>query len=399
MPALDHLSSLLIDWLNLLVRWAHVAVAIGWIGTSFYFIALDLSLRKRAAAEGVAGTAWEVHGGGFYRVDKYAVAPPDLPPDLVWYRWEAYLTWVTGFVLLILQYYLRADVFLVQPAVLDLSPVQAVVISVISLAVGLFAYDRLCRSDLRLHPASLAGAVYVLIVLAALFFTRTFSGRGALIHVGSLIGTMMAFNVFAVIIPNQKKIIAKLLAGQTPDPELGAVAKTRSVHNNYLTLPVILLMVSNHYPVLTGSNGYSWLVVALIVVVGAAMRHFLNRHDAGDPLAKIGWTLPVAAVALVGAIYLTIPQTNLASAGTVVSEGEVLAIVGKHCVMCHSPRPTHEGFDAPPKDVVLTSIAEVRRHGDQILDQAVFGDTMPLGNETGMTYEERQKLGAFLLNK
>jgi uncharacterized membrane protein len=288
------------------------------------------------------------------------------------------------------------DIYLIQPAVLDLNPTQAIVISVISLAIGVFVYDRLCRSDLRLHPPSLAGAVYVLIVMAALFYGRTFSGRAALIHDGALIGSIMAFNVFAVIIPNQKKIVAALLAGQAPDPTLGAIAKTRSVHNNYLTLPVVVLMVSNHYPELTASSGTSWLAVALIIVVGAAVRHFLNRHDAGDPLAEIGWTLPLAAVALAGAMYLTLPQATVATSNVAVNEGEALAIVGKHCVMCHSTRPTHEGFDAPPKDVVLNSIADIRLHGDQILAQAVFGDTMPLGNETGMTYEERQKLGAFI---
>ena len=196
MPVLESLTPFLLDWLNLLVRWGHVAVGIGWIGTSFYFIALDLGLRKRPAGEGVLGTAWEVHGGGFYRVDKYAVAPPELPPDLIWFRWEAYLTWITGFALLILTYYLRADVYLVQPSVLDLKPNQAIVISLATLAIGLFAYDRLCKSDLRLHPPSLAGAVYVLILMAALTFGRTFSGRGALIHVGTLIGTIMAYNVF-----------------------------------------------------------------------------------------------------------------------------------------------------------------------------------------------------------
>jgi uncharacterized membrane protein len=207
--------------------------------------------------------------------------------------------------------------------------------------------------------------------------------------------------VFAVIIPNQKKAVAALMAGEVPDPELGRAAKMRSVHNNYLTLPVLVLMLSNHSPQLTASSGTSWLVVALIVIVGAGFRHFLNRHDAGDPLLKAGWTLPIAAVALIGAMYLSAPQpiaTGTADAGP-VSDGEVLAIVGTHCVMCHAEHPTHDGFDAPPKGVILTSVADIRLHGEQILEQAVYGDTMPLGNETGMTEAERQKLGAFILNK
>jgi len=237
-------------------------------------------------------------------------------------------------------------------------------------------------------------------VVFALFYGRTFSGQGAMIHVGALMGTIMAYNVFGVIIPNQKKIVAALMGGQEPDPALGAAAKMRSVHNNYLTLPVLVMMISNHYPQLTASSGTSWLVVALIIIVGAAVRHFFNRHDAGDPLRKIAWTLPVAAAALIGAIYLSAPQTTaLPTTAGAVSEGEVLAIVGTHCVMCHSQHPTHEGFDAPPKGVILGSVADIRLHGQQILEQAVYGDTMPLGNETGMTDAERQKLGAFILNK
>jgi uncharacterized membrane protein len=218
-----------------------------------------------------------------------------------------------------------------------------------------------------------------------------------MIHVGAFIGSIMAYNVFAVIIPNQKKIVAALIAGTEPDPELGAEAKTRSVHNNYLTLPVLVLMVSNHYPQLTQSNGYSWLVVGAIVVTGAAVRHFFNRHDAGDPFVKIGWTLPVAAVALAAAVYMTLPRTTIAVPTVAVTESEALAIVAEHCVMCHSDRPTHQGLSAPPLDVVLTSIEAIRRHGQQILDQAVLSDSMPLGNETRMTAEERQRLGAYLL--
>ncbi len=391
--------SLALDWLSLLTRWAHVMIGIGWIGTSFYFIALDLSLRKRDATPGVAGTSWEVHGGGFYKVDKYTVAPANLPPDLIWFRWEAYLTWVSGFALLVLLYYVRADVYLINRDVLDLTAGQAIVMSLASLAIGLFVYERLCRSDLRLHAPSLAGTVFVLILMEALFFTRTFSGRGAMIHVGAFIGTIMAYNVFAVIIPNQKKIVASLLAGEAPDPEFGAVAKTRSVHNNYLTLPLVLFMVSNHYPQLTQTNGYAWLVIGAIVIGGAAVRHFFNRHDAGDPFAKIGWTLPVAAVALGAAVYMTLPREAPAGApDVVVTEGEALAIVAKHCVMCHSARPTHAGISAPPKEVVLTSIEDIRKRGREILEQAVASDTMPLGNETGMTADERKLLGAFVQN-
>lgn len=390
------MSAFLIDWLNLAFRWAHLVVGIGWIGTSFYFIALDLSLRRREHMnEGVYGTAWEVHGGGFYHVEKYLVAPKTLPDDLVWYKWEAYLTWVTGFALLVLQYYWRADNFMIDRAVMPLLPAQAIVISLLSLAAGWFAYDALCKSPIGKSTPVLAVAVFALVMIAAFIFSHVYSGRGALIHVGAFIGTIMAVNVFGLIIPNQKKITAALIAGRAPDPALGAQGKQRSVHNNYLTLPVLLLMVSNHYPFLTG-HPEPWLLVALIIVVGAAVRHFLNRHDAGDPFGKIAWTLPVAAAALAVAVFLTAPKGNASLAGVVVSDGEVMAIVGKHCVMCHSERPSHEGFDAPPKDVVLGSLDDLRRHAVEIVAQAVHADTMPLGNETGMSEGERLKLGAWL---
>ena len=389
------MSAFLLEWLNLILRWAHLVVGIGWIGTSFYFIALDLGLRKREGMpDGVYGTAWEVHGGGFYHVQKYLVAPPTLPPDLIWFKWEAYLTWVTGFGLLIVQYYVNARAFLINPAVLPLLPSQAVVISMLGLLLGWLVYDRICKSALGRNPTLLAVLVFALVVFAAWAFTNVFSGRGAFIHVGAFIGTIMAVNVFGIIIPNQKKIAAALMAGRAPDPALGAQGKQRSVHNNYLTLPVLVLMVSSHYPMLY-SHPHSWLVVTLIVVIGAAARHFLNRHDAGDPLARIWWTLPVMAVGLAVALWLTAPR-QVETGDFVVTDGEVLTILARHCAMCHSPRPSHEGFDAPPKGVVLVSIDDLVRNREQVIAQTVHGDAMPLGNETAMTEQERAALGAFL---
>ncbi|MCB1502139.1 MAG: urate hydroxylase PuuD [Bauldia sp.] len=392
------MSAFLIEWLNLAIRWSHLVVGIGWIGTSFYFIALDLSLRKRETMpEGVYGTAWEVHGGGFYHVQKYLVAPSTLPPDLIWFKWEAYLTWVTGFGLLIVQYYVHARAYLIDPSVQPLLPAQAVVISILSLGAGWLIYDRICKSPIGRNTTLLAVLVFALIVFAAFVYSHVFSGRGAFIHVGAFVGTIMAVNVFGIIIPNQRKITAALLAGRPPDPALGAQGKQRSVHNNYLTLPVLVMMVSSHYPMLF-SHPQSWLVVALIIVIGGSARHFLNRHDAGDPLAKIWWTLPVMAVGLAAAIWLTAPRA-LDTSGVAVNEGEVLTIVAKHCVMCHSARPSHEGFDAPPKGVVLVSIDDVVRNKEQVLAQAVNGDAMPLGNETAITDQERAALGAFLQSR
>ena len=386
------------DWLNLLLRWAHLVAGIAWIGTSFYFIALDLSLRRaRDAPEGVAGAAWEVHGGGFYRVEKYAVAPPSLPEHLTWFRWEAYLTWMTGFALLVVQFHLDAEAWLIDPAVMPLDAWQAVAVSVASLAAGWLAYDAICRSRAGANAVVLAVVVFALVVFAAWGYTRVFSARAALVHAGALIGTLMAFNVFAVIIPNQKKAVAALLAGEAPDPRLGAVARQRSVHNTYLTLPVLLLMVSGHYPMLTG-HPHAWLLVALIIVGGGCARHFLVHHEVGTPFASIAWTLPVIAVALAVAVWLTFPappDTN-ATRGQGVSDVEVLGMIDAHCASCHARQPVHPAFGTAPKNVVLETADDLRRYASLIDLHTVRTRTMPLGNETGMTDAERARLGAWL---
>ena len=386
------------DWINLLLRWAHLIAGIAWIGTSFYFIALDLSLRRaKDAPEGVAGTAWEVHGGGFYRVEKYAVAPPSLPAHLTWFRWEAYLTWMTGFALLVVQFHLDAEAWLVDPAVMPLDVWQAVAISIVSLAAGWLAYDAICRSRAGANAVVLACVVFALVVFATWGYTRVFSARGALVHAGALIGTLMAFNVFAVIIPNQKKAVAALLAGEAPDPRLGVVARQRSVHNTYLTLPVLLLMVSGHYPMLTG-HPHAWLLVALIIVGGGCARHFLVHHEVGTPFASIAWTLPVMAVALAVSVWLTAPAPLDANAtrGQRVSDVEALGITDAHCASCHAQQPTHPAFKVAPKNVVLETAGDLRRYASLIDLHTVRTRTMPLGNETGMTDAERSRLGAWL---
>jgi uncharacterized membrane protein len=385
------------DWINLLVRWFHLIVGIAWIGASFHFIWLDFSLRARERMnEGVSGTSWMVHGGGFYHVEKYQVAPASLPDDLHWFKWEAYLTFLSGFALLIVQYYWNASAFLVDRSVLDISGGEAVLISVLALAGGWFAYDGLCRSVLRDNTPVLALAVFGLICLAAFVFTHIFSGRGAFIHTGAMVGTMMAANVFQVIIPNQKVVTGDLLAGRTPDAKYGKIGKQRSLHNNYLTLPVLLFMVSNHYPFLY-AHPNSWLVAAFIVLTGGLVRHFLNRVDAGEKPSKVAWALPAAAVALLAAIVWTAPSRPAAVAGG-VSDAEVLAVTRTHCVMCHQARPTHEAFRGgePPKGVVLDSLEAIRKNAGQVMIQAVQGRAMPLGNETNITDAERAKLGAWI---
>ena len=384
------------DWLNLLLRWAHLVAGIAWIGTSFYFIALDLSLRRRGdAPEGVTGTAWEVHGGGFYRVEKYAVAPPALPEHLTWFRWEAYLAWLTGFALLVVQFYVDAPAWLVDPAVMSLGTWQASAISVASLAAGWAVYTVLCRSKIGANAVMLAAAVFALFVAATWGYTQVFSARAALIHAGALIGTVMAFNVFMVIIPNQKKVVAALLAGEAPDPDLGEVAKQRSLHNTYLTLPVLLLMVSGHYPMLTG-HPHAWLLVALIIVGGGCARHFLVHVEVGKPFASVAWALPVIAVALAVAVSMTAPASRDSSAAQPVSDVEVLGITDAHCVSCHAQAPAHPAFRTAPKNILLNTTDDLRRYADLVELHSVRTRTMPLGNPTGMTDSERARLGAWL---
>lgn len=384
------------DWLNLLIRWAHMIAGIGWIGTSFYFVALDMSLRKREGMkDGVLGTAWEVHGGGFYHVEKFTVAPKDLPDDLVWYKWEAYLTWLTGILLMTVQFYWHAETWLIDPAVMDLSIAQAITLSLGSMAAGWVIYDSLlCRSPIGRDPILLGGLTFLLILGAAYLYTNTFSPRAALVHVGAFTGTLMAANVFAVIIPNQKRITAALLAGKEPDPKYGAMGKQRSLHNTYLTLPVLLMMVSGHYPMLN-SHPQAWLIVGCILVIGAAGRYFLVRHEVGDGIDKIGWCLPIIGIGFLGAVVLTWP-TDIASKVGPVSEAEAVAIAATHCGACHAAIPSHEAFEEPPKNIVLEGAEDLRRHAAAIMAQAVRGQAMPLGNETGMTAEERLKLGAWL---
>ena len=383
------------EWTNLLFRWAHITIGIGWIGASFYFVWLDLALRKRKdMKKGVAGTVWMVHGGGFYHVEKYEVAPDQLPTDLHWFKWEAYLTWVTGIVLLILQYYINATSYLIDPQILPLEPWQAISISAASLLVGWILYDLLCRSPLGKNEGLLAAVLFVIILAWAAFFSEVFSGRGALVHTGALIGTMMAANVFMVIIPRQRKAAKSLLAGETPDPSHGIIAKQRSVHNNYLTLPVLLMMVSSHYPAFV-SHPFKWAIVGLIVIAGASVRHFINGHDAGKNLGTIVWVLGVGVGAILLAYGITAYRPDSAG-GAMISNDRAFEIVSQRCGACHAATPSHEAFDEAPAGLRFDTLEEIIRHRDAIRAQAVIGQTMPLGNETEMTMDERRNLGTWL---
>ena len=388
---------LLQDWLGLLVRWFHVITAIAWIGSSFYFMWLDNSLRDYGTLEPRAsGENWSVHGGGFYHIQKFMVTPERMPAELHWFKWESYMTWVSGFSLMAIVYYWRADSYLIDRTVLDMSPAVAIAISVGSLAVGWVIYDVMCRSPLRERAGMLFTVLFGFIILAAYGFGLVFSDRAAFLHVGAMIATMMSANVFMVIIPNQKKVVAALAAGETPDPALGKAAKLRSTHNNYLTLPVLFMMISNHYPIVFGHD-WNWLVVALVLALGVVVRDFFNARNAGRSGAALSWQWPMAAALSVALIALTGWKPG---AGTVVEGGvftaEALAIVQTRCLSCHAAKPTDEDFQAAPGGVMFDDAAQLKSHAAKVLAQAVLTRAMPLGNKTGMTDAERARLGAWI---
>ncbi|WP_448191086.1 urate hydroxylase PuuD [Azospirillum sp. sgz301742] len=384
------------EWVNLMARWLHVITAVAWVGSSFYFIHLDLSLQKRPhLPPGTQGEAWQIHGGGFYNMVKYLVAPPQLPKELTWFKWESYTTWLSGFFLLCVLYYRGADLLLIDPAVLDLPWWGTVAASLASLALGWLVYDALCKSPLGNDDTRLALAGFVFLVVVAWGLTHVFSGRGAMLHMGALIGTMMSANVFLVIIPNQRKTVDAMLRGETPDPMLGKKAKQRSLHNNYLTLPVVFLMLSNHYPLTFGTR-YNWVIVGVVLVVGAVIRHFFNSRHAGKPTPWWTWAAAAAGMALVVWLSTAGPKdADLAAAPTRVGFNEVEEIVSSRCSMCHAASPVWEGIHEAPRGVRLDSAAAIRRHAGLIRVQAGLSDAMPPGNVTRITPAERRALAAW----
>ena len=384
-----------LDWVELLVRWTHVIAGIAWIGSSFYFIALDASLQAHPRLDKrVKGEAWQVHGGGFYQMQKFTVAPDYLPEHLTWFKWEAYSTWIFGFVLLCLTYYVNPNFYLIDKGVLDLSPALADAIGVVSLACGWLIYDRLCKSWIGQNTLRLATVGFVLLVAATFGYTHVFSGRGAFVHVGALVGSIMVANVFFVIIPNQTIVVRDLIAGRTPDPKLGAEAKQRSVHNNYLTLPVVFVMLSNHYA-FTYSTRWSWLVLAAVFVASFLVRHWFNTKHTG---AKPDWWLwPAAAVPMLAAAALTFAgQPGAASATSGIKFAEVQQIVTARCVVCHAAKPSFEGIEEAPKGIMLDTAERIVTLAPQINIQAVQTKVMPLGNLTNITDDERAKLAAWV---
>ena len=391
------MESVLTEWLSLIVRWLHVVAGIAWIGSSFYFIHLDLSLKPRSGLpQGVQGDAWQVHGGGFYHMVKYLVAPARMPDELTWFKWEAYTTWLSGFALLVIVYYLGAELYLIDRSVLELTAPVAAAVAFGSLLLAWLFYEALCRSPLGRHEVALAFIGYVFLIALTYSFTHVFSGRGAFTQIGALIGTIMVANVFVIVIPNQKKTVAALLAGQEPKAIWGEEAKQRSVHNNYLTLPVVFLMIANHYPLMFATR-FNWLIVAIVLAIGPVIRHFFNsRHEGkGSPW----WTWGLAAAGMVAVAWLSGAGSKDTATGARADKVDVRAAhnaILSRCSMCHMNEPVWPGVLGPPKGVVLDNPDNIARHAHLIEINAVRSNAMPPGNITQMTAQERQILAAWL---
>ena len=382
------------EWLNLAIRWLHLVAGIAWIGSSFYFVWLDNHLRQPAEGD-ASGELWSVHGGGFYHNQKYQVAPQQMPEQLHWFKWEAYFTWISGFALLVLIYYVGAQSFLIDPAKAALNPAAAIAIGLAALALGWLAYDLLCRSPVGNHDLALGTFWFVFLVWAAALLDSLFTARAAYMHVGAMIGTVMVANVFFVIIPNQRKVVADLVAGRTPDPALGAAARQRSLHNNYMTLPVLFIMISPHYPMTYGAER-PWLVLALLGLTGVAIRHVFNLRGRGR---STGPAIAVAAVlALASVAYVTLEKGAAARAvpTRAVAYADVRPILAAHCTGCHSVRPSDPAFASPPLGLVLDDYAHASAAAARIKARAVDTETMPIGNPTGMTRTERDTRGAWI---
>ncbi len=393
-------------WLEFAVRWAHVITGIAWIGSSFYFIALDLGLRQTPdLPQGAHGEEWQVHGGGFYHVQKYLVAPDRLPEHLIWYKWESYTTWLSGFAMLILVYYMGAELYLVDPNVLDIPVWQAILISLGSLAFGWIIYDLICKSKFGEDNTRLMVLLYIILVAMAWGYTQVFTGRAALLHLGAFTATIMTANVFVIIMPNQRIVVDDLRNGRTPDPKYGKIAKQRSTHNNYLTLPVIFLMLSNHYPLAFASQ-YNWLIASLVFLMGVTIRHYFNSTHAGK--GKPMWTWVATTVLFLVIIWLstlTAPMVEDADEATLApsvqrfvdADGfeDAYDIVVGNCSMCHAAEPGYEGIPWAPNGVHLETEAQVAFEAKRIYLQAGVTHAMPPPSASYLEVEDRALIVAW----
>ena len=407
------LAAYITEWGSLLLRWLHVITAIAWIGASFFFMHLDASLRGTATIPaGQGGAAWQVHGGGFYEMRKYMVAPEAMPAELTWHKWQAYWTWISGFFLLVWVYYGQSQLYLINPAVKPLEPWEAAAFGIGGLLLGWLVYDALCRTLVGRQDVLLAALVFGFVVAMSWVFAHLFSGRGAMLHTGALMATMMAGNVAMNIMPNQRKVVADLVAGRTPNPDYGKQAKQRSIHNNYFTLPVLFFMLSNHYPTTYANQDTIPAIVVLVIVAGAVIRHFYNRRHA-DHGASPWWARIVAAIAIWSAFYIAMASSpsgrarlglaplKTSAAGPSTPEGvavptRVVEIVSTRCAVCHAAEPVWEGIQIAPRNVRLDTPDAIARQADAIRVQAVLSHAMPPNNLTEITPEERDVLAAWL---
>ena len=385
------------EWTELILRWFHVIAGIAWIGSSFYFIALDLSLKQnKNLPDKSHGEAWQVHGGGFYHLVKYLVAPSKMPSELTWFKWEAYATWVSGFALLALIYYAGAELYMIDIVKYDLEKYEAVIISLLGIVFGWVIYDLVCRLSLKTNVYVLISSIFILITVMSWAYSEIFSYRGAFMQIGTVLGTIMVANVLMIIIPGQKKVVASLLANETPNPIHGAIAKQRSLHNNYLTLPVIFIMISNHYPLIYATK-YSWIIISIILIIGALIRHFFNIKHTG---AKPPYWVCVPIIILGSIIFyisdLGKPKLNniknTANLIELIPEKTLLSaqeIIVSKCSMCHAKEPLWENMKNAPKLVNLETSTDIINNIDNIYKQSVLSYAMPPGNISFLEENER----------
>ncbi len=393
------------EWFAFAVRWLHVTTAIAWIGSSFYFIALDLGLKKSPnLPAGAYGEEWQVHGGGFYHIQKYSVAPENMPNHLTWFKWESYATWLSGAAMLMIVYWLGAELYLIDPAKADLSVFQAIIISAGSLLVGWVVYDFLCKSALGNNPTGLMLLLFVVLVVMSWGYNQIFTGRAAMLHLGAFTATIMSANVFLIIMPNQRIVVKDLKEGRTPDPKYGKIAKLRSTHNNYLTLPVLFLMLSNHYP-LAFATEYTWIIASLVFLTGVTIRHYFNTLHATGSGPTWTWMATLVLFLIIAALStasswngdyddlenqpLTKKQESL-----MLAKGfdDVSDIIISRCSMCHAREPVWDGMINAPKGVFLETDHDIVRGAKEIYIQAGVSHAMPPANITNLANEDRIKI-------
>ena len=386
------------EWLNLVIRFAHLVTGIAWIGASFYFVWLDNHLENPPQwkkDKGIGGDLWAIHGGGFYEVAKYKLAPEKMPTTLHWFKWEAYTTWITGFLLLSLMFYVGAESYLIDKRVADLTQFQAIALGLGSIVIGVGVYEILVRTQLKSHGLVLG--IILLIVGTALSYglTQIFSARGAYMHMGAIIGTIMAGNVFFGIMPSQRALVKAVEEGTSPDAKFGLNAKLRSTHNTYTTLPVLFIMISNHYPI-TFNHSANWLVLMVIVLITAAIRqYFVLRHFGKQkPLIFVG-----AIIAMIVLAYAIAPKSVELTAEQKqqkITTEQVQTIIEQRCIACHSDNNTDEVFTSAQAGVIFSDMASIEQWAPRIKARVIDSKDMPFMNKTEMTDSERKTLAIWL---